>query len=120
MINKIIKRIITWIYQNKTRLLSVLFILLLKEIFLRIPYVNIVFITKGLLINTFVGLALFLVLFGFNSRKLIISSLILFCPLAGLTLLRYNTAEVLGNIVFILLFFGISLEMISFVKDGNK
>lgn len=110
-----------WLFAHRVNIYILLFFLVVREVLVKTPYLNVIYANNIDTINSF-AISLVVVIFtGFNGRRLLLISVGLFLPLALLTLLhREPLAELLANNIYILLCIGVLGMIIRFVRRENE
>jgi len=109
-----------WLFTHRVNIYILLFFLVVREVLVKTPYLNVIYANNVGTINSF-AIPLVVVIFtGFNGRKLLLISVGLFLPLTLLTLLHRDTvAEGLANSIYILLIIAIFSMILKFIKQKN-
>jgi hypothetical protein len=110
-----------WLIKQRVKIYVLLFLVVLREVFLRTPYVNVIIVENIDVIDLILISVLLTTIVGLNGKKFILISVMLFLPLAVLTLLGYNVlVEKLANIIYMLILTGVTYMILNFVKQENE
>jgi hypothetical protein len=108
-------------YRNRVRVYLVLFLLMLRGVMFKTPYLNIIAANTRDVLDAVTLPLLLAIIVGFNSRKVIIVAVALFIPVAALSVLgRETLAEFLSNNIYVLLVIGVLGMIVGFVRRENE
>lgn len=109
------------LFRNRVKVYIVVFLIIFREVMLRAPYLNIIAANMRDMLDAITLPLLLAVIVGFNSRKIFIIAVVMFFPVAMLSLLgREPIAELLSNNIYVLLVIGILGMIVRFVKYENE
>lgn len=109
------------LFTMRVKIYIVIFLIIIREIFLKTPYLNILIADNRDVVDAITIPILIAVILGFNSKILILIAVLLFLPVAALSVLGHEIlAEFLSNNIYVLLVIGIIGMVIRFVKQENE